>query len=70
MLTGVFGGNLDKEMPFSRTFSINTTGASLAYAILYFLKKKSLKILSMVKWTTVFLVEMVLGLIYSSVKYI
>lgn len=43
MLTGVFGGNLDKEMPFSRTFSINTTGASLAYAILYFLKKNHLK---------------------------
>lgn len=44
-------------------------GLSLSYAILY-LKKKIIKILSMVKWTTVFLVEMVLGLIYSSIKYI
>lgn len=36
----------------------------------FIFKKKSFKILSMVKWTTVFLVEVVLGLIYSSVKYI
>lgn len=43
-------------------------GISLSYAILYF--KIIIKILSMVKWTTVFLVEMVLGLIYSTIKYI